>query len=845
MIPEDFYKNILARSNGESLTNHINSIVDLTNSIIQENSAFKEYSDVEKNIILLIITFHDIGKCANVFQEILSGESDKRWNYRHELISLILLINNWKNIEDYINEALHEDKNIFNTLYLSLITLLTHHKSLSYFKDYKLKEEESFNRFRRKFDELFCNKDYINKLFYIIEDQYKNILNNQIEFKIASKDIVEELNDYMNQNEEIIIDYYKLIISKWKRYIDSDDGYDLSWDYNNFSENPKIDIFLKAILLRGLFITSDHLSAAGITKLKNITNRNVINIIFQEKNYKLNHYQLQIEKILGDALLFAPTASGKTEAALIWALKNLDSDQDRIFFLLPYTASCNKMYERLSSYFGEDNVGIIHHTSQFFLYSKLLESEEDLASGSDQIKYKIQMMKKNYLPVKIITPFQLLKIFFGQPAFETFLLELFNAKIVFDEIHVYEPRTMAQIIVLIKFLKSLFNTKFLIMTATMPEFLKQEFYDAFNFPYSCKYINQYIPNDEYIEDENPNQKLNEISYLLNRRRHKFKIIDEKIIDSIDLDKKVLSAYLIEIILNSLRKDLRILIVVNNIQTSKDIFNEIIKNQDIAEFCKKNDIGLIHGELILKDRIFSENNIENYKILISTQVVEVSLDIDFNLGIFEICPLDALIQRAGRINRTGKRSDPESIFVFAKNAGKKSPYQSSIIEKSLNILNKTYNLNTIFNINSLTKIDENFLKSTLINNDNFRIISDYEYSEMVQELYKDGYSLEDNKIFINEKKNFSEFIKKYLRPFEYDKDLFKQFEKMFDSIEVIPKKFKETCLELINSNQFYEIPYYTVSISKKKFYFFKKSGILLKEKERFFVDKKYIDRFGFI
>jgi len=68
-------------------------------------------------------------------------------------------------------------------------------------------------------------------------------------------------------------------------------------------------------------------------------------------------------------------------------------------------------------------------------------------------------------------------------------------------------------------------------------------------------------------------------------------------------------------------------------------------------------------LIKKDRKTKENEIEEKDgwknrglILIATQIVEISLDINFEILFTEIAPVDSLVQRMGRINR---RKDTEN------------------------------------------------------------------------------------------------------------------------------------------------------------------------------------------
>jgi len=80
---------------------------------------------------------------------------------------------------------------------------------------------------------------------------------------------------------------------------------------------------------------------------------------------------------------------------------------------------------------------------------------------------------------------------------------------------------------------------------------------------------------------------------------------------------------------------------------------------------------------------SEDEIEP-KILVSTQIIETSLDIDSDYMITEIAPIDVLIQRFGRVMRRIKEEDSfdlteENVFIVTQNMeGKK---KNTIFESS--------------------------------------------------------------------------------------------------------------------------------------------------------------------
>ena len=124
------------------------------------------------------------------------------------------------------------------------------------------------------------------------------------------------------------------------------------------------------------------------------------------------NHQKEALQILGNVILSAPTGSGKTETALLWLQQQLkEKGQGRIFYVLPYTASINAMYERLNNEFGKDQhrVGMIHGKLQQYIEYKMADDSELL----DDKQQLIEDFKSLVTPLKIVTPFQLLKHLFG------------------------------------------------------------------------------------------------------------------------------------------------------------------------------------------------------------------------------------------------------------------------------------------------------------------------------------------------------------------------------------------------------------------------------------------------
>ena len=81
-------------------------------------------------------------------------------------------------------------------------------------------------------------------------------------------------------------------------------------------------------------------------------------------------------------------------------------------------------------------------------------------------------------PLKIVTPFQLLKHIFGVKGFEKGIAEWSGGYFIFDEIHAYDSTTLAQIVVLLEFCVKRLGVTVFIMTATLPTFMRVKLQEA-------------------------------------------------------------------------------------------------------------------------------------------------------------------------------------------------------------------------------------------------------------------------------------------------------------------------------------------------------------------------------
>ena len=349
-------------------------------------------------------------------------------------------------------------------------------------------------------------------------------------------------------------------------------------------------------------------------------------------------------------LVTAPTGAGKTDFLLRRC-------QGRVFYTLPFQASINAMYDRIKNDLKNTNaqVHLLHAASRLKLRiedSKVPRKKDDLLEES---------ILQHHLgaSVKVLTPHQMASIVFGIKGYEAMLLDLEGCDVILDEIHTYSSEIQAVVLKIIEILKVV-GCRIHVGTATMPTVLYNKILELLG------------GKDEVYEVSLPN------NILATFNRH----IIHKVSDFENCG---------DILKQAVAENKKILIVCNQVKRSQILYNEIgEKYPDVERM-------LIHSRFKRCDRARLEtslktdfNTSKNACIVVSTQVVEVSLDISFDVMITECAPIDAMIQRFGRINR--KRTDEtigkfKDIYVIQppEKDGDALPYSLLILQKSFDVL----------------------------------------------------------------------------------------------------------------------------------------------------------------
>lgn len=509
------------------------------------------------------------------------------------------------------------------------------------------------------------------------------------------------------------------------------------------------DCFRESVMLKGLLNRIDY-AASGDYQIEypaNFLNKNMPKVReswrkkHSDPTINWNEMQKYVQTHQDESLvIIGQTGLGKTEAGLLWIGDN------KGFFTLPLRTAINAIYERIRKDITDktedkykEQVGILHSDSLAVL---LAEQEENKEIELDQLEGYLTETRSWSLPLTVTTLDQTFDFVYHYAGFEQKLATFAYSKVVIDEIQMYSPDLLAY---LIKGLKEIqdFGGKFLVMTATLPPYLLDLFEKR---KLIWKSNDKLFLNHELLE------------------RHHLQILEEGI-----------SAEAV----SDLYGSGKLLVICNKVRKAKEIYKEL------SELSVGVDIHLIHSQFIRKDRQAKEKEIQDFAdseeegIWIATQVVEASLDIDFDLLITELSELNGLFQRMGRCYRKRSLVNREQPNVYVFDGGDQvtsgiSTSEQAVVQKDIFDMSKLALRNVGSGIYSeldkMTIIDQTYTTENMKKTDYYKRIETM--LQWLTAIEDDGKSAaEVRKLFRNIQsrniipedvyKNYSEKIDEYL------------------------------------------------------------------------------------
>lgn len=637
-------------------------------------------------LLRLAVVCHDLGKAHRDFQKVLNGDKRAWKSQRHELFSLPFV------------EALEfpdEEK------FLVRLIVAGHHKSFDFLQD-EVDRYESHG-----YDALIGNTD-------------KSFLSafKQVDAEGARK-VAEELG------VSIRVDLAPVSPKKLMRDFDKRKA-DLTHDFS-------------LMLLFGAMKQCDHLGSAMITRLVRLELERFTFLDTQRQKLQAQgadfyRHQIRGSQLVGSAILTAPTGTGKTETAMLWLKAQIaDRGLGCAFYILPFTASINAMYRRLGrdeAGLGAESVGMLHGNLNAVLYQQFVEELGSMDEVTERIKALKSAFKSLETPLKVATPFQLLKHIFGLKGFEKGIFEWTGGYFIFDEIHAYDPAVLAQIVVLLDFAIRKCKVRVFIMTATLPTFLKNIVADTLAKASG-------VTPHEIQADDSLYQKL---------KRHQIKILDGEVSGFYEKIKK------------DIFDGKKVLVVCNTVLRAQQVFEKLKEGTNAI---------LLHGAFNGEDRAKKEERLKDKEnlpqLLVGTQAIEVSLDIDYDVIYTELAPLDALLQRFGRVNRKAPHEigEPKPCYVFEQR-NEKDKY----IYRDTEILQRTLTV--------LKRVEES----------GDGVVDERDLQEMLDEVYGDDFSPKDRNTFEGVRASLEGYVNR-LVPLMESENAEEEFYKMFDGVKVLP------------------------------------------------------------
>lgn len=346
--------------------------------------------------------------------------------------------------------------------------------------------------------------------------------------------------------------------------------------------------------------------------------------------------------------LTVPTGGGKTLSSMAFALKHACChNMKRIIYVIPYTSIIEQTAEVFKKVFGSENV--IEHHSNF--YDESENSDEELI-----LKYRLAAENWD-APIIVTTSVQFFEsLFSAKPSRCRKLHNISNSVIIIDEAQLIPSDYLEPIKGYLVSLVRDFGVTAVICTATQPAWFSEE--DKKNVE-----VTEIIKNVDYLYENLKRANVffpNDINKVTN----------------------------LEELAEELKQYSQVLCIVSDRKTCHEL-HKLMPKDTIhlsALMCaqhRSDCIGRIKADLI------SGKDIR----VISTQLVEAGVDIDFPVVYRTLAGLDSIAQAAGRCNREGlltEHGQKKLGKVVVVNLAKQPPV--GILRKAANMTKEMICLN---------------------------------------------------------------------------------------------------------------------------------------------------------
>jgi CRISPR-associated endonuclease/helicase Cas3 len=383
----------------------------------------------------------------------------------------------------------------------------------------------------------------------------------------------------------------------------------------------------------GLEILKKHLASKSITGLVNVMRKELLNDCLDAA-----------KKPPGLFTLTAPTGSGKTLSSLAFAFQHIINNNAklglddprrfrRIIVVIPYTSVIEqtaKVYreELFESVFGENYV-LEHHSAV-----APRERKEDQGRDAEEDRLRqARLAAENWAsPLVVTTNVQFFEsLFSNRPSDCRKLHNIGRSVVLFDEVQTLPPRLVPSLLSGVRLLTRDYGVTSVFMTATQPAFASA----GEALPYDWK------PEPISTNESGLAEALRRTKIELPQQGESFSWAD---------------------IAAKLTAEPQSLCVVNTTKDARELFRLVRGIQPDGVFHLSARMCPAHRQEKLKfirDQLSAGQSCR----LVSTQLIEAGVDVDFPIAYRALGPLDSIIQTAGRCNREGRHAEPRPVIIF--------------------------------------------------------------------------------------------------------------------------------------------------------------------------------------
>jgi CRISPR-associated endonuclease/helicase Cas3 len=364
-------------------------------------------------------------------------------------------------------------------------------------------------------------------------------------------------------------------------------------------------------------------------------------------------------------IIEAPTGEGKTEVALAIAHQLAQaSGTDALYYALPTTATSNQMFRRVREHLDarlrlHGDVQLIHgqaHLREDDLEATPLKNGKD--ANSDMVAWFTSKKRALFAPFGVGTVDQAELAALNVKHVALRLVGLAGKVVIFDEVHAYDTYMTTIVARLLEWFTAL-DTSVIILSATLPQ--------AQRAALACAY-GANLPTDDVSSTE-----AYPSLWVLPRGGEPYQAAP----DAYQSERPLAIQYLhladdesevkAQWLLDKVRDGGCACWITNTVARAQDIYGILQRAPEARDI----DLSLLHARFPLEEREQRERQlVAKYGsplgdgdssdsrpvrgIVVGTQVLEQSLDLDFDVMVSDLAPIDLLLQRAGRLHRHARQ-----------------------------------------------------------------------------------------------------------------------------------------------------------------------------------------------